>query len=242
MHVLDQEQTQLFLAAARRYYGEKTLRGTPKRQNLYPLFLAAVLTGARQGELLGLTWKALDLMLGAMAIQQTFYRVGKEQVFKQPKTDNSSRSINLPPILVEELRQVRRDQDERRRHFGPQYEDHDLVFCQENGKPLHGRNLTRRDLKQILKRAKLPGIRFHDLRHGRATLGLKNGEHPKIVSEILGHSSVAFTMQTYSHVLPGMQAEAARKLEESLLGSAHNRRTNATAEAGTAGKMGLAVH
>jgi integrase len=92
------------------------------------------------------------------------------------------------------------------------------VFCQRVGKPLHGHNINRRDLRRVLKNAGLPRIRFHDLRHSHASHLLRQGVNPKVVQERLGHSTPAFTLAVYSHVLPGMQNEAARRLEETLLG------------------------
>ncbi len=104
--------------------------------------------------------------------------------------------------------------------MGPQDEEHGLVFCQPDGKPLRANNIVRRDFRRVLQRAGLPRIRFHDLRHAHATLLLREGVHPKVVQERLGHSTPAFTLHVYSHVLPGMQEEAAEKLAESLLGRA----------------------
>lgn len=129
----------------------------------------------------------------------------------------------LPPALVDELRLLRRAQETSRRLLGAAYEDHDLVFCQANGKPLHAGNLARGDFRRIAKRAGLPRIRFHDLRHAHATQLLRQGTHPKVVQERLGHSTPAFTLAVYSHVLPGLQEEAARRLEATLLGTGNSR-------------------
>jgi integrase len=93
-----------------------------------------------------------------------------------------------------------------------------LVFCQANGKPLHANDIRRGDFRRVLKRAGLPQIRFHDLRHCHATLLLQQGANPKVVQERLGHSTPAFTLAIYGHVLPGMQEEATRTLEERLFG------------------------
>lgn len=116
------------------------------------------------------------------------------------------------------LREEQEAQRERRRLLGAAYAiDLDLVFCLPNGRPFHVGNLTRRDFRKVLERAKLPQIRFHDLRHGTATLHLARGVHPKIVQEILGHSTIKVTMDTYSHALPAMQREAQVKLGEWLV-------------------------
>jgi len=224
MVVLDEEQTRLFLAEARRVVPE-----------LYCLFLAAVLTGARQSELLGLRRQDLDLTLGVAHVQQVFYRIGKQQVFKAPKTATGRRTVALPPVLVEELRAHLEEQKALRREFGPAYHDHGLVFCQPDGRPLHGRNITKRVLRRVLELRglrktlreqgvaeenlpkPLPAVTFHGLRHSHATHLLRQGVSAKIVAERLGHSTPAFTLARYSHVLPGMQEEAARLVAARLL-------------------------
>ncbi|MDR7549491.1 MAG: site-specific integrase [Armatimonadota bacterium] len=206
MRVLDDEQVRLFLAEAKRSSAH------------YRLYLAAVTTGMRQGELLGLRWRDVDLALGVASVQQTFYRLGAQMLFGEPKSAKARRTVALPVVLVEELRALREEQEENRRLLGPDYHDYGLVFCQPNGKPLHGHNISRGDLRRVLARAGLPRIRFHDLRHSHATLLPRQGEHPKVVSERLGHSGVGITLDTYSHVLPGMQAQAAARLEERLFG------------------------
>jgi integrase len=233
IQTLDEEQVRLFLAEAKR------------SSSCYRLYLTALLTGMRQGELLGLRWRDIDLTLGIVSVQQTFYRLGKQQLFKEPKSLKSRRTVALPPALTEELRSLRREQSEARRFFGKDYEDRDLVFCQPNGKPLHGHNITKRDLPRVLAlkglrkeltdkgvaedalSKGLPRIRFHDLRHCHATHLLRLGVHPKIVQERLGHSTPAFTLQVYSHVMPGMQEEAARLLETHLLGHSEAREPRA---------------
>jgi integrase len=206
MRVWDEEQARLFLAEAR--------RSSPH----YPLYLTAVLTGMRQGELLGLRWQDVDLTLGVAHIRQTFCRIAGRMMFKEPKSPRSRRAVALPELVVDALRDVRDAQRRAKNVMGDAYEDRDLVFCQPNGKPLHGHNVARRDFRRIIARAKLPRIRFHDLRHCHATLLLRYGTNPKIVQERLGHSAIGVTMDTYSHVLPGMQAEAAQVVAERLLG------------------------
>lgn len=215
MRVWDEEQVRLFLAEA-------------KRSSLhYRLYLAALTTGMRQGELLGLRWQDLDFTLGVASVRQTFYRLGgnkkdgrpTQALFKEPKTAKARRTVALPSTLVEELRHLREAQAEPRRLFGLGYAaDLDLVFCQPNGKPLHAHNVAQRDFRRIIKRASLPRVRFHDLRHCHATLLLQQGVHPKVVQERLGHTTIGMTLDTYSHVMPGMQEQAARQLEERLLG------------------------
>jgi integrase len=209
VRVWDEEQIRLFLAEAK--------RSSP----YYPLYLAAVLTGMRQGELLGLRWQDVDLVLGVARVQQSLYRRGK-RLWVGPTKTGRGRPVVLPPVLVEELLALRARQDEMRRVLGDQCEDHGLVFCQANGKPLHAHNIVYRDFRRVIERAGLPRIRFHDLRHCHATHLLRAGVHPKVVQERLGHSQVRVTLDTYSHVLPGLQEEAVRRLER-LLWPAHGK-------------------
>src|SRR5215216_4760731 len=137
--------------------------------------------------------------------------------FAEPKTARSRRTIPLPSSLVRGMREHRRRQAEQRLKAGPKYQNHDLVFATAEGSPLMPRNLLSRHFKPTLKRAELPAsIRLYDLRHSCATLLLSAGENPKVVSERLGHASVAMTLDVYSHVLPTMQQAAADRLERLL--------------------------
>jgi integrase len=163
----------------------------------------------RRGELLGLRWRDLDLDAGRLAIVQTI--VGKRQL-SQPKSDRGRRSVELDPATVTALREHRKRQLEERMALAPAYRDEfDLVFCREDGEPLWPQSFSRTFERQS-KSAGLPPIRLHDLRHTHATLALAAGIHPKVVSERLGHASVAITLDTYSHAIPAMQADAAAKV------------------------------
>jgi integrase len=102
--------------------------------------------------------------------------------------------------------------------WGSAYSDHQLVFCQRNGKPLHAHNVAQRDFRKIAHRLGLPHFRFHDLRHSTATMLLRQGVQPKVVSEQLGHASSAVTLDTYSHVLPQLMEDAASRLADRLIG------------------------
>ena len=206
MKVWDEEQVRLFIAEAQR---------SSRHSSLY---LTALLTGMRQGELLGLRWQDIDWTFGRLSVRQALTRIRKQMLFKEPKSRRSRRTIALPSVLVEELKTVRDRQKEYRRVLGSAYTEHDLVFCQPSGKPLHAHNVSQRDFRQVIKRAKVPHIRFHDLRHCSATLLLREGVHPKVVQERLGHSGISVTMDTYSHVLPGMQEQAASRLADRLMG------------------------
>ncbi len=200
MRVWDEEQIRLFLAEAKR------------SSACYPLYLTAILTGMRQGELLALRWQDVDWTYGRASVRQTLVRVKGQTLFREPKSPRSRRTITLPAVVLEALRTVNADQGDIRSLLGTEYADHSLVFCQPNGKPLHAHNLVQRDFRRVAKRAGLPRIRFHDLRHTHATLLLREGVHPKVVQERLGHSQISTTLDTYSHVLPGMQEDAGRNL------------------------------
>jgi integrase len=164
-----------------------------KSSRYYRLYLTALLTGMRQGELLGLRWEDIDFLLGSVTIQRTFYRLGERQLFREPKTQTSRRTIPLPSVHVDELRGIREEQKKTKRTLGDKYEDNRLVFCQKNGKPLRAHNIVKRDFRKVIERAKVPHIRFHDLRHCHATHLLRAGVNAKVVQERLGHYAAAFT-------------------------------------------------
>lgn len=205
MLVLNQEETRHFLATAQE-----------KAREYYALFLTAVMTGMRQGELLGLRWSDLDLEQGVARITQIAQRMGDTVTFKAPKTPRSRRTIPLSETVTGALRKRKADVMERRLLFGAEYNNLDLVFCQPDGKPLHAGNISQRVLPRILKAAKLRRIPFHGLRHCHASLLLAQGVNPKIVSERLGHSAIGITLQTYSALLPGIQEKAISELDAAL--------------------------
>ncbi|MCP4607535.1 MAG: site-specific integrase [Planctomycetes bacterium] len=179
------------------------------------IFLA-LYTGMRRGEILGLRWSDVDLKNRTISVTQTLtYLKGKGLVFGEPKTAYSRRLVTLPSDAAALLAGLRVKQKEQLQESGGQWEESCLVFGNTNGKPVHPDSVTK-SFGKIIKRSGLPHVRFHDLRHTHATLMLKQGVHPKIVSERLGHASVNITLDTYSHVLPNMQEEAALAFEEVL--------------------------
>jgi integrase len=180
------------------------------------LVRTAVLTGLRRGELLGLRWGDVDMERGVLHVQQTAQRItGRGVVFRQPKTRLSRRAVALSPDAVSVLRTHRREQLEERLLAGPAYADRDLVFASAIGTSLEAGTISRTWLR-IPVAADVGHVRWHDLRHAHATLLLRQGVHPKVVSERLGHASVGITLDTYSHVLPGLQAAAAVALDAAL--------------------------
>jgi integrase len=185
------------------------------------LFAFALATGMRPEEYLGLQWKDVDLERGVVTIKRALVwrSTGGGWYFGEPKTARSRRSIPLPLSTLRALSEHRRKQAAERLKAGTSYQQHDLVFATPEGGPLAPRNLKRRHFRPILERAKLPAdFRLYDLRHTCATLLLAAGEHPKVVSERLGHASITLTLDVYSHVLPTMQEAASQKLEKLLYG------------------------
>src|SRR5690606_620189 len=142
--------------------------------------------------------------------------------FSEPKTDHGKRSISLAAESIDALKNHRKVQAEEKLRAGSMYEDHDLVVASSIGTPVLHRNLDRSWFK-LMEKAGVPKIRFHDLRHTHATLMLKHGVHPKVVSERLGHSSIGITLDTYSHVLPSLQDAAAKQFNDALF---RNKNTN----------------
>lgn len=184
----------------------------------FGVFLTALYTGARVGELLALQWRNVDLENGTMTIVATLYRMDGAWHLKEPKSARSRRQVVLPTSVVAYLQGHKAALEAERTALGGVLTDSDFVFCQVNGKPRDSRSALR-SLQRVLKIAGLPHVRFHDLRHTHASLLLKAGVHPKVVSERLGHGSVSFTLDTYSHVMPGIQESAAVRFEALIEGA-----------------------
>lgn len=201
MKTIDPEQTAKLLNAA-----------APLR--IYVPVLLAATTGMRRGETLALRWKDVDLDSAVLAVTQTLEKVGKQLTFKAPKTERSRRTISLPQITVEALRRHRVKQAEERLAAGKAYVAQDLVCCNALGQPLDPDYVTHAFAK-FATASKLT-IRFHDLRHSHISHLLAAGIHPKIASERAGHASVSITLDVYSHVIPGMQEDAAKRIDAAL--------------------------
>jgi integrase len=185
---------------------------------LYPAYLFSATCGTRRGETLGLRWRDVDLAAGRVSITQTLLAIAYRLQFSTPKTAKGRRMISMDATTVAALREHRRRQLEARLAFGSGYRDDlDLVFARADGSPIHPERLTRAFEAQ-LRKAALPHIRLHDLRHTCASLMLAAGVPAKVASERLGHSSIGITLDTYSHVLPGLQEDAAEKLAAAVFG------------------------
>lgn len=180
----------------------------------YVPFYTAAFTGMRRSELLALRWKNVDVDFGDIAISETIHRLENgEYVVTEPKSRRGKRAVAMSPSLAILLREYKAEQAAMRERLGTQLRDDDLVFCHPDGSPIRPNSLTR-EFSQVAEAVGLKGLHLHSLRHCHATAMLQDGVHPKIVSERLGHSSVSITLDTYSHVLPGMQEEAALKFEQ----------------------------
>jgi len=180
------------------------------------LLQLAVTVGLRQGEILGLKWSDLDWNTRHLQIQRQVQSVkGKGKVFSEPKSAAGKRLVVLGSGTIEVLRAHWKRQQQERQFVGDRWRENDLMFPTTIGTPGDKYNLLK-VFKAFLQKAGLPDIRFHDLRHTAATLMLQQGVNPKIVQERLGHSDISLTLNTYSHVLPSMQEEAAEKIDELL--------------------------
>ena len=189
----------------------KTFLYAVRDSRMSGLYVLAVTTGMRQGELLGLRWADVDLEAGTLSVRRTLSMTRDGPIFTAPKTAKSRRSIGLTNATVEALRRHLSNQLAEIEAMGDEYEDQGLIFPNLRGRPLHPWILAT-DFKKLMERAELPRIRFHDLRHTFATLMLQNGEHPKVVQEMLGHATISITLDIYSHVLPNMQSAAVERL------------------------------
>lgn len=195
-------------------------------ERLFPLYMIAWGTGLRRSEILGLKWDDINLTKGTLTVRRTLVRVKGDPPYKfgEPKTKKSRRTIPLPDPVVQALKKWKAQQAQEALTWKglhkelpeneiPPFNPLALVFCNELGCPTNPESISRR-FKQDLKKAGLPEIRFHDLRHGHATMLLELGEDIKVISDRLGHSTITLTADTYSHVREKLQREATRKLEK----------------------------
>jgi integrase len=195
----------------------RRLLETAHEERLEALYVVAVTTGMRQGELLGLKWHDVDLEAGTLSVRRTLTRHGGKVALGAPKTKNSRRTIHLTEGAIHALRVHLERQLEEIEQLGDAYQDQGLVFTTEVGTLINSTNLRRCSFAPLLKRAGLPQIWFHDLRHTCATLLLLRSIHPKYVQELLGHATIAITLDTYSHLIPGMGIHTARAMEDILI-------------------------
>jgi integrase len=196
-----------------------------KGERLEALYTVALSLGLREGEALGLRWVDIDFEAHQIAIRQSLQRVGGKRFgapskleFVEPKTDRSRRTLRMPDALARALRAHRARQLQERLAAGADWTDNGLMFTTTIGTPFEPRSAVT-DFKRILVKAKLPeSIRFHDLRHSAASLLLAQGIQLRAIMELLGHSTIALTANTYSHVMPSMMQDMADKMD-SILGN-----------------------
>jgi integrase len=194
----------------------RTLLEAARGDRLEALYVLALNTGMRQGELLALKWEDVDLERGVLRVRRTLTHANKAYVLGEPKTKNSRRTIRLTTGAVTALRAHLSRQLEEMERVSSLYQPGGLIFATETGTIINPSNLRNRSFKPLLKRAGVPLIRFHDLRHTCATLLLSKDVNAKVVSEMLGHASISITLDIYSHLLPDMQEKAVLALEEAL--------------------------
>ena len=196
------DEARRFLAAAR---GDR----------LEALYAVALTLGLRQGEALGLRWQDVDTELGYLRIARQLQRFDGVFQLVEPKTARSRRTIVMPPLISRILESHHARQGEESASAGKTWNTLGLVFTRPDGRPLDGTVVTHQ-FHRFLDRAGLPQRRFHDLRHSCATLLLVQGVSPRVVMEILGHSHIALTMNTYTHVVPELRRDAANRMEALL--------------------------
>ena len=202
MAVIDEDEAAQLLRAA---------EGT----EIYTAVAIALLTGLRRGEILGLRWSAIDWDRRQLSVLQSLEQIKDGLHFKTPKTASSRRTVSLSPLLIDILKKHRTKQTRHRWKFRDDYAPLDLVIAEEDGSPMIPQRFSDR-FRALVARAKVTRIRLHDLRHSHASHALRAGVHPKVVSERLGHASISITLDTYSHLLEGMQEDGAIKVDEAI--------------------------
>ena len=200
MHTLTHEQVQMLFVSS-------------VDDRFHALWVLLATTGLRMGEATGLRWEDVDLQHRRLLVRRALQRQrGVGLVMVEPKSERSRRTVHLASGTVTALREHRHRQLEERLQAGPLWSDQDLVFCNLMGTPVDPARINEA-LHRALKRAGLPRIRVHDLRHTAATLLLGRGVHPKMVADLLGHSTIVLTLNTYSHVIPALHAEVAAHMD-----------------------------
>lgn len=202
MNVWSLEQVNYFINESKK---------TKRLTRCYIGFLTALLTGMRQGEIMGLRWKDIDMDGQIIYIRQTLTQ--DAEIKYGAKNDSSVRSIHISNKLISELKNFRKRILSEKLLLGQDYNDFDLVICTQSGRPMIPRNF-RKEFYNLTEKIDLPKIRFHDLRHTHATILIQQNVNVKLISERLGHAEIGTTLNTYSHVLPNMQKAVSDELEK----------------------------
>jgi len=204
IHTMNEDAIHIFLEAA-------------KKTSYYTLFYLALFTGMRRSEILALKWCDVDLLLSQVQVTRSLHHLQTgELVFRAPKTAKGRRMVSLSPSAALVLQEYQDKQYAQRAMLGISLKDYDLVFGSLEGKPLLPDTVSHAWVK-LVKHTGLEGIRFHDARHSHASLMLKQGIHPKVVQERLGHATISTTLDLYSHVAPGLQQKAAEGFDKMVL-------------------------
>lgn len=202
MQIWNEDEVIRFLEAA---------KATP----YYALFYTALFTGMRRSELLALRWQDIDFIYGQIYVTRSLHHLKNgSYVFTRPKSERSRRTIALPPSAFLVLNEHRKEKEAEALLLGKTLSDNELVFC-NLGQLIRPDTITRA-WPILAARAGVRVIRLHDARHAHASLMLKQGIHPKIVQERLGHSTISITLDTYSHVAPGLQEAAAKRFDDAF--------------------------
>lgn len=204
MNVMNEDDINNFLETAR-----------PTRY--YALFYLALFTGMRRSELLALRWSDIDLYLCQVSVNRTLHRLRDGSlIFQTPKTAKGRRTVALTPSASIMMREYKEKQEADKKVVGIHLEESNFVFSDVEDRPMLPDTISRAWAK-LASKAGLKGIRLHDARHTHASIMLKQGIHPKIVQERLGHASIQVTLDTYSHVAPGMQQKAAESFDNAVI-------------------------
>jgi integrase len=196
--------------------GVNSVLEAARKTPYYVLFYQALFTGMRRSELLALRWCDVDLLLGRVQVRRSLHQLRtREIVIRSPKSERSRRMVSLPPSATLVFQEEKEKQWRERAALGLELNEDDLIFRDLEGRPLCPDTVTHAWVK-LVRRIGLRGIRLHDARHTHASLMLKQGVHPKIVQERLGHASIQLTLDTYSHVVPGLQEAAAAGFDKMI--------------------------
>jgi integrase len=188
-----------------------------RNDRLYPLWLTLAMTGLRRGEALALRWADVDLERARVSVRRSLVPINGTVEVHEPKTSRGRRLVALDPFTVSVLTAWSRRQKEERLEWGPAWADSGLVFTRADGKLIHPERASKA-FRAAVKKSGLPQIHLHDLRHTHATLALEAGVHPKVVSDRLGHATVAITLDIYSHALPALSEQAAATVAALVIG------------------------
>ncbi len=187
---------------------------------LEALFVLALSTGMREGEVLGLRWSDVDLDAGILTVAQTIQRIDGRLQAVAPKTERSRRVLAIPAFAVAALQEHHDRQEFEKKASGEELwegQTHGLVFCTEIGTPIAKENLRRRHWLPLLRRAELPPMPFHNLRHSAASLLHAQGADLRLIMEVLGHSQIATTAQTYTHIFAQAKGDAAERMNAAFV-------------------------